>query len=72
MGGVESDLVQNGLGALQELPYCPQRVVRQCAALNAGVADPDGEAVQSFSIPGHPLSRSDGARVNAAIKKDCA
>jgi hypothetical protein len=72
MASVESDLVQHGLGSLQELPYFPARVVRQCTELNAGVADPDGEAVTSFSIPQHPLTTADGAQINAAIRPDCA
>jgi hypothetical protein len=71
MAGVASDLVANGLGALQDLPYFPQRVIRQCGALNAGVADPDGEAVQSFSVPQRPVDRAEGARIDAVIREDC-
>ncbi|NEC62353.1 hypothetical protein G3I59_43805 [Amycolatopsis rubida] len=72
LAGVQSDLVQHGLRALQELPYFPQRVVRQCTALNAHLPDPDGEAVQSFSTPQRPVSRSEGARINEVIRKSCA
>ncbi|WP_158684476.1 hypothetical protein [Amycolatopsis orientalis] len=72
MARVESALVEHGLRPLQELPCFPRRVVRQCTVLNAHLADPDGEAVQSFSTPQHPLSRAEGARVNAAIRKACA
>ncbi|MFD2470627.1 hypothetical protein [Amycolatopsis silviterrae] len=72
MAGVQSDLVQHGLKSLQELPFFPQRVVRQCTALNAHLPDPDGEAVRSFSTPQHPVSRSEGARINSVIRKSCA
>lgn len=41
-------------------------------ALNAHLTDPDGEAVQSCRTPQHPVSRSGGARINAAIRKVCA
>jgi hypothetical protein len=46
-------------------------VIRQCGALNAGVADPDGEAVQSFSVPQRPVDRAEGARIDAVIREDC-
>lgn len=72
MAGVQSDLVRHGMRALQELPYFPQRVVRQCTALNARLPDPDGEAVQSFSTPRHPVSRAEGARINEVIRRACA
>jgi hypothetical protein len=72
MASVQSDLVAHGLKDLQQLPYFPQRVVRQCTALNAHLPDPDGEAVRSFSTPDRPVSREEGARINAAIKKSCA
>lgn len=72
MTRVQSALSENGLETLQDLPSFPQRVVRQCTALNARLADPEGEAVRSFSTPQHPVSRSEGARINAAIRKACA
>ncbi|WP_370937707.1 hypothetical protein [Amycolatopsis sp. cg13] len=71
MTRLESDLVHRGLGSLQELPDFPQRAVRQCTALNARLPDPDGEAVRSFSTPRHPVSRAEGTRINAAIRRDC-
>ncbi|MFE3173052.1 hypothetical protein ACFXPA_33325 [Amycolatopsis sp. NPDC059090] len=72
MTRLESDLVHDGLSSLQELPDFPQRAVRQCTALNARLPDPDGEAVRSFSTPRHPVNRAEGARINAAIRRDCA
>lgn len=68
---VQSALAQHGLAALQDLPSFPQRVVRQCTALNAKVADPVAEAIRSFSIPQRPLSKADARRVNQAIRTAC-